>query len=216
MKPHLLPIILLTALAVSAGCDHSSPTPRPTPTPSPTSPAPTTPAPASPQVLSIRITGNATLTSVGATSALTVTATMSDGTTKDLTTGVLWTSSDPSSIAVSQSGVVTALRFGASYVLAQSGSKYASLNVLATPPGTSVVFGRVREPGSSGIPGVEVREGLSGASTVTDADGGYSLANLTATRLAFAKDGFEPVTVDGAPNMFLDLAMQRVVRMAAG
>jgi len=108
------------------------------------------------------------------------------------------------------------LRFGASYVLAQSGSKYASLNVLATPPGTSVVFGRVREPGSSGIPGVEVREGLSGASTVTDADGGYSLANLTATRLAFAKDGFEPVTVDGAPNMFLDLAMQRVVRMAAG
>jgi hypothetical protein len=219
MKPQLVTIALVTALAASTGCDHSSPTPRPTPTPAPATPAPapTNPAPApSPQVTSLRITGNGTLTSVGATSALAATATMSDGTTQDLTTGVLWRSSDPSSIAVSPSGVVTALRFGSSYVLAQSGTKNATLNVLATPSGTFVVFGWVREPGSGAIANVLVREATSGLSVASDADGVYSLGNLTAGRMAFTKDGYEPVSADSTPNTALEVAMQRVVRIAAG
>src|SRR5204863_7704123 len=98
-----------------------------------------------------------------------------DGAAKDVTGLVLWTSSDPSSLSVSPSGVVTVLRFGSSYIHAAYNGKFAALNIQATPPGTFVAAGRVREPGSSGIQGVVVREEVSGVSALSASGGEFSI-----------------------------------------
>jgi hypothetical protein len=79
-----------------------------------------------------------------------------------------------------------------------------------------VVYGRVREPGSSGLAGVQVRETAFGASVLSGADGEFSLGGLSRALLSFEKDGYERVAIEGKPNVFTDLAMQRVIRIAAG
>jgi hypothetical protein len=213
MKLHLLTVVLIAALGCAA-CDRSKSVAIPT---APTTPAtPAAPPVAPPSVTGVSIHGNASLTAVGETSPLTAMAALSDGTTKDVTTAVRWSSSDTSSITVSAGGMVTVVRFGASYVGAMYGTKYASVNVKATPAGTFVVSGRVREPGSSGIPGVQVRELTSAGSILSDSDGQYSMGALNAARLSFDKAGFEPIVMDGKLDAYNDVAMQRVVRIAAG
>ena len=214
MKRYPFVAMLVALLAGAAACDDSHRAPTPTaPTPAP-APAPT-PAPAL-QVVSLRISGNPVLPSIGATTPLTATAVMSDGTTQDVTTAARWSSSDTATVTVSTAGMVTALRFGSSRVTAQSGTRSATLTIFATPDNTFVALGRVREPGNSGIPGVEVREMASGLSVLSNEAGEYSLGGLTAGRLSLAKDGYEPIAAEGLRNTYLDLSMQRVLRVAAG
>lgn len=216
MKPQLLTIVLVTVLvtllAGSAGCNRSKSVSTPT---SPTSPtAPPVVTTAAPTAVAIR--GNAMLTAIGETAALTATASLSDGTLKDVTATALWASSDASIVTVSPGGMLTVVRFGQSYVRATYQSKTASLSVQATPAGTFVVWGRTREPGSSGVAGVLVREETSGVSGLSNAEGQFSFAGLTSGRLTFEKDGYEPVAFEGKLNEYNDVAMQRVIRIAAG
>jgi hypothetical protein len=216
MKLHLLTVtVVLTAALGCAACDRSKSVVIPT---APTPPA--TPPVVTPSVTAISIQGKTQLTAVGETTALTATASLSDGTTKNVTTAVQWSSSFPATVSITPGGLATALRLGASSVGAlynlAGGSKFASVSVQVTPPGTFAVTGRVREPGSSGIPGVQVRELTSGASMLSDPDGQYSMGALTAARLSFDKAGFEPTVMDGKPDAYNDVAMQRVIRIAAG
>ena len=214
MKPNLLTIVVITALAGCGGCGRSSTSPTPA---APTTPAPpTTPPVATPQVTRIEIAGKVLLTVIGETSSLTATATLSDGTTRDVTTAVRWSSSDPSSVTISPAGIVTVVRFGSSYVNASYVQKYATVIVQATPNGTFAVFGRVREPGSSGLGGVIVREEASGTSFQSGSEGEFSLGGLTTARLSFEKDGYERLAIEGKASVFIDAAMQRVIRIAAG
>jgi hypothetical protein len=59
---------------------------------------------------------------VGSTQQMTVTGTYNDGSTKTLTSGVVWTSSDGSVATVSSSGKVTGVAAGTATITAQSGT----------------------------------------------------------------------------------------------
>jgi hypothetical protein len=198
-------LAVIVSLA-SVGCGDSPPPAAPSP--------PSVAAP--PTVTGFAITGNVPLTAVGESRQLTATATFSDGTTKDVTTEAQWGSNTPSVIAMTSSGVVTVVTFGVGGIIARYGTQTDAVEVRATPPGTFIVFGRVREPGAGGIPGVRVIERSSGKSTLTDAVGLFALADLRSTGVTFEKDGFEPPEVDVQPDTRLDVAMQWIVRMSAG
>jgi hypothetical protein len=88
------------------------------------------------------------------------------------------------------------------------------VQIVVTPPGTFVVFGRVREPGAGSLAGVRVTHlgtGLIVNSQPTT--GNYSFGGVTTTRLAFAKADYEPVEADGVADNFFDVPMQRVYRI---
>jgi hypothetical protein len=208
MKPHLLTAVLLAALG---GCNRSGPVASPT---SPTSPTSSPSAAAAVTALAVR--GNAVLTAVGETTPLTASASMSDGTSRDVTAAAQWVSGNASNITVSPRGMLTVTRFGQSYISATYQNKSATLNVQATPPGTFVVWGRVREPGNNGLAGVQVREESSGVSALSDGNGEFSFGGLTGTRLTLEKDGYERAALEAQPNTFADAAIQRVIRIAAG
>ena len=126
----LLAVVLLAALA---GCNRSDGAATLT---SPTSGGT---APAIATALTLR--GNAMLTAIGETTPLTATASLSDGTSRNVTAAAQWVSSDASSIIVSPDGKATVIRFGQSYITATYQGESASLNVQATPPGTFVAVG---------------------------------------------------------------------------
>lgn len=86
----------------------------------------TTPAPSA--LSSIAITGAAPV--VGGQSQFTATGTLSDGTTKDLTSSASWTSSDTTIATVSTTGVVTGVAAGTASVFATVGAVSGSLPVV--------------------------------------------------------------------------------------
>jgi hypothetical protein len=214
MRPHLLVVALAAALTLAAGCSDSSPT-HPTITPPPsTNPGPG-PAPAPAAVSRLVVSGNAALTAIAQTSQLTSTATLTDGTTRDVTKLCSWLSSDPATMTVNGEGVVTVLRYGQSFISANYSGKGSGLSIFATPAGTFVLYGRVREPGNGGVLGARVLESSSGRSVLTDGNGDYSMGDMTAASLVIEKDGFEPVKVTGNPGKFDDVPLQRVNRLAS-
>jgi hypothetical protein len=167
----------------------------------------------------VAISGNVSLTRVGETSQLTATATFSDGSTKDVSSepSVRWTSNDPAVLTVSPSGLLTVVVFGSTGVSVTYQNRAAGQNVTATPPGTFVVAGWVREPGQSGVPVVRVTDTASGRTTQTNQGGSYSVAQLPAAQvhLRFEKDGYEPVEYDAKPTDS-EVAIQGVIRLTAG
>jgi hypothetical protein len=93
------------------------------------------------------------------------------------------------------------------------------MTVTATTPGTFVIAGRVREPGvgSLALGNVQVVETMSGRSTTTNAEGGFSLADLPSLQAHFKVqlEGYEPAEAD-ARGTSVDLPVQHVVRLIAG
>jgi hypothetical protein len=59
---------------------------------------------------------------VGSTQQMTATGTYNDGSTKTLTSGVVWTSSDPTIATVTVGGLVTGVAAGTATITAQSGT----------------------------------------------------------------------------------------------
>ena len=60
--------------------------------------------------------------SVGSTQQMTATGTFNDGSTKTLSAGVIWTSSDPTIATVTAAGLVTGVAAGTATITAQSGT----------------------------------------------------------------------------------------------
>jgi hypothetical protein len=206
--------VLAVALAGLAGCDRSKSTLPTAPTAPPVTPP--TPPPSAPILSRVSVTGKTSFTSVGDTAQLTAIAAMSNGTTQDVTGEASWKSSDPSVFSVSPTGLVTVVRFGLVFVSATYQSKIAGLSIQATPAGSFIVSGRLREPGAGGIAGATVHESGSGITVSTDEFGEYSLGGLTTAHLSFDKDGYERVMLEGDPLKPGDVPMQRIVRLAAG
>jgi hypothetical protein len=204
-------VLLVMVLApMWSGCNKNPTTPT-------SLPAVVTPA--APSVTGVDLTGNVSLTTIGETSQLTATATFSDGTVKDVTSdaNAKWSSNDPSVITVSSSGLLTVVALGRSSVIVSYQAKSSVKTVTATPPGTFVIAGWVREPGASGVPGVRVTDTASGRVVQTNPNGNYSVAQLPAAQghLKFDKDGYEPVELDATPSNS-EVAIQRIIRLAAG
>jgi len=223
--PREYPLVLAVVIALlCAGCNSDSPMPTGRPVPvSPTAPSePPAPAPAPvpvPTVTGVTISGNLSFTRVGETSQLTATARLSDGTTKDVSSdpSTRWISNDTAIFNVSTSGLVTIVEFGSASITALFQNRGTGQTVTATPPGTFVVSGWVREPGQSGVPGVRVIDTGSGRARQTTDSGTYSVAQLPANQahLRFEKDGFEPVEYDAKP-ADSEVAIQHIIRLNAG
>ena len=203
-------IVLLVLAQGLVGCGSRGPVSPTAPTPTPTPPAP-------PTVTRVAINGNVPLTKIGETAQLTATATLSDNTTKDVTSNGTWQRGDARVVTVSAGGLVTVVGFGATWTSFTYQSRGAGITVTVTPSGTFVVAGRVREPGASGVPNVRVVDTMSGRSVTTDTDGNFSLAELPRLQAHFKveKEGFEPAEAD-ATQTNVDLPLQHVVRLTAG
>jgi len=211
MKNAYLVLLALFA-ATCSGCTRGTQSPPLAP-----SQTTTTTVPVTVTVLNVTIGGVVPLTSIGQTSQLTATARYSDNSTKDVTAEGAWNSGDLRVVSVSPSGLMTVAGFGGTYVSFNYQQRFASTNLTATPPGTFVIRGRVREPAAGGLSGFRVVDTMSGKSGVTDVDGEFSLAELPRLQahLKIDQSGFEPVEVD-VSTAAVDLPMQRVIRVTAG
>ena len=207
-KPFCALVIAALAAGGTAACDkHQSPT-------TPSDPPPPPP----PVVVSVALTGNVLLTSVGETSQLTLTASLSDGSTQDVTSNGRWIVGDSRVVTVTADGLLTVAGLGRTFVTVSYVSKTAFTRVTATPPGTFVVSGRVREPGQGGVLDATVTDRATGLSAVANADGLFSLAALPAAqaRVSVARSGYEPRELDASSLTDLDAPIQQVVRVTAG
>jgi uncharacterized protein YjdB len=82
-------------------------------------------------VASVAVTGSAP--AVGATSQFSAMATLSDGTTQDVTTLATWVSSNPDAATVSSAGLVTGIAAGAAAVQATYQSVTGSDQITLAP-----------------------------------------------------------------------------------
>ena len=200
----LTPVIASLCLLL-VSCDDNVP-PSPTPIPTGTS---------APVVSRISATVPPTMTAVGDTVKLSLTAFYTDGTSKDVAALAAWTVDMPSVLRVTN-GEATALSLGATYVYARFDRFNASTIVEVTPPGTFTMLGGTREPGMSGLSGVTVTHPSSGVTTVTNASGLFTLGGLLDRTLHLEKPGYEDATYSVAVEEFPWLAMQRLIRIQPG
>jgi hypothetical protein len=131
MKSPRVVHIVLTLIALGAAfalgsCSNSSDTPT---------------TPSSAPVSALEVTGATPLTVIGQTVQLKATATLSDGTSQNVTTTATWRSSDAGVATVSSAGVVRALSSGVATITATYQGKTATTAVpTSTGPSTNSVM----------------------------------------------------------------------------
>jgi hypothetical protein len=184
----------------------------------PLSPSPNPAGPPAPVLAGLTLTGNVSLSAVGETSQLTATASYSDGTTKDVSSQTSWTISDRRVLTSSTTGLLTVVGFGRTFVSARFENKNTFAAVTATPPGTFVITGRVREPGQGGVLDAMITDRGTGLSAMSNAEGVFQLAALPApqARLGITKAEYEPRELDATSSPDVDAPIQRIVRLTAG
>jgi hypothetical protein len=167
-------------------------------------------------VVSLRVSGTTSLTAIGETSQLSVTATYTNGNTMNVSTQVRWISNSAAVATMSPDGLLTAAGFGSTTITAYlpdtGTSRSVSVTVLA--PGTFVVSGRVREPGAGSLSGVRISDPVSGLSTLSGGDGDYQLVSVRSLRIVFEKAGYESRTIDASGSD--DVPMQPIARVGMG
>jgi hypothetical protein len=161
-----------------------------------TSPNSTTTTTAAPTVTSIAVSPSNSAVSVGKSLQLKAKATLSDGSTKDITSTASWGSTD-TSVATVSSGTVKGLKFGLISIKVHSGSANAStlVNVtqknfsngslkgsyvfrITTPLSAGALqleLGSIKADGSGNITGVEDLNSSSGVQTEVSLKGTYSV-----------------------------------------
>jgi Bacterial Ig-like domain (group 2) len=205
-------VLLMGVLGLSSiACDDKKEGPPLSPSPNPAPP----PAPA---LVSLALTGNVNLSAVGETSQLTVTASYNDGSTKEVSKETRWTIGDQRVVTMSTEGLLTVVGFGNTFVNASYGNRNAFTRVTATPPGTFVISGRVREPGQGGVLDAMITVRGTGFSAMANADGIFQLAALPTpqARLGITKAEYEPRELDATSSTDVDAPIQRIVRLMAG
>jgi hypothetical protein len=189
MKMRVCLAVSSTCLAVTigwvAGCGNKN---------SPTVPTTATTVP--PSVTAVAIKGEPALTALGQTTQLTLEATLSDGSRKDVTSGAQWFSSKPSVVTVSSAGLATAVDFGRASVRGQSSGRASALVITVLPEGTYILSGRVTEPGNAPMADVRI-ETVGGPTTgrvaMTDGSGNYAFNGVSGVgQVRATKEGYEP------------------------
>lgn len=147
------PAALLTlALAAACGDNPSAPTPQPT--------APVT-------VASVEVTPGSLVLQVDGTRALSATIRSRSG--AEITRPVQWTSSDPATVRVDESGNVTALQVGTAVITAASEGRQGQATVEVAPPPPPPAVAYVVVTGGAGE--MEPGEGRQLGVTLLAADG---------------------------------------------
>lgn len=191
MKIYLYLTATLACFAVAAwvaGCGSNS-------TPNPTGPT----GSAGPSVTALIIKGNAALTAPGQTSQLTLEATLSDGSKRDVTSSAQWQSTAPKVVTVSTTGLAMAVDFGKASVHGNTANRQSpDLIVTVVPEGTYILSGRVTEPNNLSLADVRVETiggPMSGRVVMTNGAGNYAFNGVTGVaQVSVTKDGYQPVT----------------------
>ena len=125
--------LLLLAVALALSCGASSPT---APTQQSTTPSVVIPS-------AVTVSGQLSFATAGGTSQLTAKATYADGSSRDVTSGCTWQSSNVAIVTVSQTGLLTARGAGATWVTAtydgRAGYAAAAVRALDLPAETPLV-----------------------------------------------------------------------------
>ena len=181
----------LTGLAITigwvAGCGSKS--------------SPTSPTMGPPTVTAVTVSGTAALTAPGQTSQLTLEATLSDGSKKDVTSTALWSSSNGKVVTVTAAGLAMAVDFGQAFVQGSSmaaGKSSPNFVMTVLPAGTYILSGLVTEGGYLPVADVRVETiggPMSGRAVMTDASGSYAFNGVSGVvQVRATKDGYQPAT----------------------
>jgi hypothetical protein len=163
--------------------------------------SPTSPTPVPLTITVVTISGNSRLTAPGQTSQLTAVATMSDGSTKDITKTVPWRTVHGDVATISQTGLVTAVDFGEAEYDVNSPGNRGPFSIFVLPRGTYILSGQCVQDLSRISDGrsecladarVEIIGGpMSGRATMTDHGGNWQFIGVTGVlQVKVSKDDY--------------------------
>jgi hypothetical protein len=168
-------------------------------------------------VTSLQLSGSAGSLLPGATAQLTATASLSNGSTQEVTGQAAWQSTNAAVATVSSGGLVTAVAAGSAEIRAsyQTVTGSVPLEVKALPAQRFAICGTVTAGGAP-VPRafVEIRDGLNaGRNVESDDQGGYCLRDLAPDSFTMraGKTGYDYVergitlTADTTENFLLPL-----------
>jgi hypothetical protein len=187
--------LVLIGLLAACGDDPQSPT-QPSPRPNTAPPGPTPPAQLS--ITSCRLEGPDSI-QPGQSAQFTAIARYSDGSSRDVTTEVPWTSADQSVLFVTDTGTAVAREMGDVELRATvSATCTAQRQVLVLPAGRFMLQAIVLDDQvTASVLGVrvEVASGPSaGVAATTDWNGNAKLLGVAQdAEIRFSKDGYEPI-----------------------
>jgi hypothetical protein len=115
--PHFIVAVLVSACGGGGGAAVQAPAPVPAPT-----------------LQSVAVTPANLSLQTGASRQFIVTGTYSNGTTQDLTSSAVWSSSAVSTASITQGGLVTAVKPGTSTITANSSGIFNTATLSITPP----------------------------------------------------------------------------------
>jgi hypothetical protein len=170
----------------------------------------TPPTPIVPPVTTVSFSVSPVIQTIppGQTARLTATAQYSDGSTKDVTSQALWTSSQVN-VATVSAGAVTGVALGRTMIRVNFERFSISRTIVIQPDGTFILKGNVTEPGGV-VVGSAAVEVISGAprQAITNSAGAYELFGMAGTFiLRVGKTGYfdERRTVTMSADQSLDV-----------
>lgn len=156
-----------------------------------------------PTVTALTVKGNAALTAPGQTTQLTLEATLSDGSKKDVTSSAQWYPSDKNVVTVSPAGLAMAVDFGKAYVQGNAEGRGSPAFVMTVlPEGSYILAGRVAEAGWS-YTGLTIADArvetiggpMSGRVVMSNQFGNYAFNGVSGVvQVRATKDGYQPAT----------------------
>mgnify|MGYP000128169365 CR=1 FL=1 len=191
----------VVATTLLSGCEISGP--------DLTAPSPT---PATPTVASVAISGSAGTATTGQTRALVATATLSDGTTRNVTTLANWTTSNATVATVGGTGAVNFLKAGGVDIKATYQGVTGSLtfNVgVAAPTVTTVIVSGIGGTAALGQSAALVATALFSDSTTADVTSSATWSSSNLTVATITANG--TVTFRGVGDVDLQATFNNVV-----
>ncbi|MCA8958899.1 MAG: hypothetical protein KDC38_00235 [Planctomycetes bacterium] len=135
-----------------------------------------------PLPVSIAMSVSSPTIEVGQTAQVTVTGTLPDGSTIDVTPTTAWTSykvSNPATASIDDNGVISGLGVGYVMIVAVNEGGVATRSMLIRPASPqTTVMGHTRLANGDILPGVTVEVQSTALSTVSDANGFFSLPGV--------------------------------------
>jgi Carboxypeptidase regulatory-like domain/Bacterial Ig-like domain (group 2)/Protein of unknown function (DUF3761) len=178
------------------------------------SPSPSAPSPSNPTLTAVSVGGPGSAGNPGQSAQFTATATLSNGTTQNVTNQASWQSSNNSVATVSGSGMVTAVAPGETDIRATYQSLTGSARVSVSAPAPPRLSGRITDQSNdAALADVRVEVKDRGMSTTSDGDGRYLFSSLAAGQytLRASKSGYELAEpgVSVAGSTTFDFSMRR-------
>jgi len=140
---------------------------------------------------------------LGGVRQLTATARYADGTSREVSSDVQWTSSDEAILSIAAGGLATGRATGdVSVSVLFRGMRSGLKPIAVLPEGTVRLYGTVRELGVAGVrvSGARVEVVGGGPATTTDWLGSYALLGAPdGAEVRISKEGFEPVLLNVPP-----------------